>query len=250
MTTLLFYKNIAVLDRELHKSLKIKPAENLKFSADATALPIVIGEFGNVARQSPIAFLRVADGGLVPVALVGLPGGRNLYLSEEGKWDAPYIPAFVRRYPFVLAETGPEQLTLCIDRDFEGLNEDEGAVLFEDGEPGAVVKGALEMLSEFQRQNLLTQAFVKRLDEAGILMEANVNASLEDGRSFALQGLLVVDENKLREIPEASLKEWFASGELGLVYAHLLSLGNLLELLRRQPVAADDSAPAGSEAAV
>jgi hypothetical protein len=239
MTTLLFYKNVVALDRELHKSLRIKPAENLNFAENATALPIVIGEFGDVARQGPIAFLRSDDKVLLPVALVGLPGGKNLYLNAEGKWNAPYIPAFIRRYPFVFAATGEDQLTLCVDRDFEGFNETEGDVLFEEGgEPGALIKGALDMLGEFQRQNALTQSFAKRLEEADVLMEATASATLDDGRNFSLQGLLVVDESKLRKIPEATLTAWFASGELGLIYAHLLSLGNLLELLRRQPAPA------------
>lgn len=239
MASLLFYRNLLALDRDQHKTLKVKPAQDLKFTGDATVLPIVLGEFAEVSREFPITFLRVADGGLLPVALAGLPGGKNLYLDESGKWNAPYIPAFVRRYPFIFAETGPDQLTLCIDRDFEGFNETEGLPLFnDDGEPGELVNGALTLLAEFQRQHLLTQAFVKRLDEAGILMEASANATLADGRGFTLQGLLVVDEQKLRAISDETLKQWFASGELGLIYAHLLSLGNLLELVRRQPAAA------------
>lgn len=236
MTTLLFYKNVVALDREQHKSLKIKPADHLKFADDATALPIVNGEFVEVARQYPIAFLRVDGGSILPVALVGLPGGKNLFLTEDGKWDAPYIPAFVRRYPFVFAETGPDQLTLCIDRDYEGFDENDGAPLFaEDGEPAAMVTDVLALLSEFQRQHLLTQQFVQRLDEAGVLMEASANATLNDGRNLTLQGLLVVDEQKFRALPEATLTEWLRSGDIGLIYAHLLSLGNLLALLRRQP---------------
>ena len=236
MTTLLFYKNVVALDRNQHAALKLKPADSLDFAGHATSLPIVIGEFAEVARQSPIAFLRVENGDLVPLALTGLPGGRNLYLDDDGKWTAPYIPAFVRRYPFVFAETGEDQLTLCVDRDFEGFNEAEGEPLFDaGGEPAAPIQGALDMLTEFQRQNVLTRQFVQHLEEAGILMEAQASAALNDGRNFTLQGLLVVDEAKLREIPEDTLKAWFATGELGLIYAHLLSLGNLLELLRRQP---------------
>jgi len=240
MTTLLFYKNVVALDRELHKSLKIKPAQHLKFAAGATALPIVMGEFVEVARHFPIGFLRVEGGGILPVALVGLPGGTNLFLTEDGKWDAPYIPAFVRRYPFVFAETGEDQLTLCIDRDYDGFDENEGAPLFaEDGEPDAAVKGVIELLSEFQRQHATTQQFVQRLEQAGLLMEANANATLNDGRNLSLQGLLVVDEQKFRALPEATVSEWFRNGDIGLVYSHLLSLGNLLELVRRQPAVAE-----------
>ena len=236
MTTLLFYKNIVALDREQHKSLKIRPARHMKFAGEATVLPIVVGEFFEIARQCPIAFLRLEDQSLLPVALVGLPGGKNLYLDEKGQWNAPYVPAYVRRYPFVFAETGPDQLTLCIDHDYEGFNEKEGVALFEEGgKPSALVQGALDMLSEYQRQSALTQAFVQRLQAADILIQANANASLSDGRSLSLQGLLVVDDKKFRAIPEGTLKDWFASGDLGLVYAHLMSMGNLLELLRRQP---------------
>ena len=248
MSTLLFYKNVVALDREQHKSLRLKSVTHMRFAAEATATPIVLGEFVDVARQCPIAFLRIAEGGgLLPVALVGLPGGRNVYLDAKGNWDTTYVPAFVRRYPFVFAETGPDQLTLCIDRDFEGFNESTGAVLFEaGGEPSVTLQGALGLLSEFQRQHGLTQDFVKRLEATGILSESSASASLVDGRSLTLQGLWVIDEAKLAGIPEATLKEWFASGELAMVYAHLFSMGNLVELLRRQGPAAV-AAPASAK---
>lgn len=236
MTSLLFYKNVVAVNSELHKALRLSPASDMKFSSEATAVPIVVGEFVDIARQCPIVFVRADDDGLVPVALMGLPNGKNLYLDESDKWNAPYIPAFVRRYPFIFAETGPNELTLCMDRDFAGFNETEGELLFdEDGKPGKLVKSALELLGEYQRQHVQTEHFTQRLESAGILMEATANASLVDGRSFTLQGMLIIDENKFRAIPQTTLVEWFGSGELGLIYAHLMSLGNLLELLRRQP---------------
>jgi hypothetical protein len=249
MTSLLFYKNVIALNSDVHQSLRLQPVDDLTFTSDSTAVPIVVGEFVDIARQNPIAFLRLDNGDIMPVALLGLPDGSNLYLDENGKWDAPYVPAFVRRYPFVFAETGENQLTLCIDRDFEGFNESEGQPLFEaQREPGDVVKDALELLNEYQRQHALTQLFVKRLDELGILMEANANAQL-NGRSFTLQNLLVVDENKFRAISETVLKDWFASGELGLIYAHLMSLGNLLDFLRREPASSDSASSSASAAA-
>ena len=176
MTTLLFYKNLVALNREHHQALRLKPLGHMRFAADATAIPIVVGELIDVARQSPIAFVRLADGGMLPAALVGLPGGKNLYLNAQGQWDAPYVPAFVRRYPFVFADTGPDQLTLCIDRDFEGFNESQGEALFEaDGASGALVQSALGLLNEFQRQHTLTQNFVQRLDAAGVLSESTAS---------------------------------------------------------------------------
>jgi len=238
MTTLLFYKNLVALDSELHRNLRLAPMDQFRFAADATALPVVVGEFADLARQNALAFLRAQDGELVPVALVGLPGGKNLYLDKKGQWTAPYVPAFVRRYPFVFAQTGPDQLTLCVDRDCKQLGPKAGERLFDDqGQPTPRVQQALALLAEFQRQHAQTRSFVQRLDGAGLLMQAQADARLGDGRQLSLQGLLVVDENKLRDLPADTLKAWAHSGELGLVYAHLLSLGHLVELLRRQPAA-------------
>lgn len=253
MTTLLFYKELVALDSGLHKGLRLAPMDQFRFAADATALPIVVGEFADLARQNAIAFLRVDGGQPLPVALVGLPGGKNLYLDKKGQWTAPYVPAFVRRYPFVFAQTGPDQLTLCVDRGCKQLGTKTGELLFdEQGQPTARVQQALALLGEFQRQHTLTHGFVQRLHDAGLLMQAQADAKLGDGRQMSLQGLLVVDETKLRNLPPATLKAWAETGELGLVYAHLLSLGHLVDLLRRQPAAvpaAPAVAPAVAQAA-
>ena len=169
MSSLLFYKNVVALDREQHRNLRVRPLPNLSFLSDITAVPVVVGEFADIARQGPVGFLRSSEGsGLIPVALMGLPEGRNLYLDADGKWTGSYIPAFIRRYPFLFSEDG-ERMTVCIDRDFVGFNEVEGEPLFDpSGEPAAFTKNAINLLSEYQRQVAMTQAFTKRLQEADL----------------------------------------------------------------------------------
>lgn len=236
MSALMFYEDVAVLNRDFHRNLKLKPLGNLAFAARVPAVPIVAGEFADIAREYPIAFLRAQRGGMLPVALTGAHAGQNLFVDAKGRWDARYVPAFVRRYPFVFAETGPDQLTVCIDETWPGFDEDEGEPLFDAaGAPSPLLKGVLDRLTEYQRQVALTERFAARLEAAGLLMEAAARADLVDGRKLALQGFMVVDEPKFRALPEATIKEWFASGELGLVYAHLMSLSNLLDLARRLP---------------
>lgn len=238
MTNPLFYQRVVKLDRELHSKLKLRSLGNFAFAAETAVVPLLSNEFAHAAREYPIAFMRGADQNLLPVVLTGVPGGRNVYIDAAGQWQARYAPAYVRRYPFVFAETGADQLTVCFDEACEALSESEGLSLFDEaGEAGPALGPVLALLSEYQRQALLTQAFMKRLDESGLLMEANAKADLTDGRSLALGGFWVVDESRFKDLPEATLKDWFATGELGLIYAHLMSLGNLLELLRRQPQA-------------
>jgi hypothetical protein len=236
MSTLLFYQQVVTLDRELHAKLKLRPLGNMGFAAGSPVVPLLCAEFAQAAREYPIAFLRNADQSLVPVVLTGVPGGGNLYIDAADQWNAHYVPAYARRYPFVFAETAPDQLTVCFDQACPALNNTDGAALFDDnGEPSTTLQQVLQLLREYQSQALLSQSFMQRLDAADLLMDTSAQADLGDGRSLALQGFLVVDEARFKALPEATLKDWFASGELGLIYAHLFSLGNLLELLRRLP---------------
>jgi hypothetical protein len=238
----LFYRSVVPLDRQAHARLRVRNADHFLFTADAPLIPLLTAEFAPVAREYPIVFMK-DDGVTVPVALTGMPQGKNLFLDAKGRWDARYVPAYVRRYPFVFAETSPENYTVCIDPSSDLLNEKEGTPLFEsNGEPSASLQETIKRLGDYQRVTNFTRSFTQRIAAANLLMEANAKAELPDGRSYMWRGFWTVDEARFRELPEATLKEWFTSGELGLVYAHLLSLGNLADLLRRHTLKADAAA--------
>lgn len=245
----LFYQRPVLLNRQQHGNLKLKLPDSLAFTAQASLIPLLAAEFNEAAREYSIVFMRPSSGeDPVPVVLTGPPRGKNIYLDAAGKWNARYVPAYVRRYPFVFAETGGDQLAVCIDEACPELSVSDGAPLFEsNGEPTPMLQKILGRLGEYQRQTQITRDFMKRLAAAGLLVQADGKIDMDDGRSLALSGFLMVDEARFKALPEATLKEWFASGELGLVYAHLMSLGNLVELLRRQtqaPPAIQQSASA------
>lgn len=247
MTTLLIYQDAVALDREQHRTLKLKPATNARFAATASAVPLVAAEFAEAMHDYPIVFARGATendqpGELLCYALTGTHEGQNLFLNAEGHWDARYIPGFIRRYPFVFAQTGADQLTVCIDETYPGFDENEGEPLFDAaGEPADFLKAALELLTGYQQHVQLTGAFLKKLDAANILMEAQLQADFPDGRHALVQGLLVVDEAKLKQLAADVAQEWFVSGELGLIYAHLLSLNNFSRLAQRMPSSAPEN---------
>jgi len=191
---------------------------------------------------------------IVPVAMLGLREGENLFVGGEGKWGAGYIPAFVRRYPFVLAELEGQQMGVCIDEAYSGLNEKDGEALFDDkGANTPFLQNALDFLNRYQVEYMRTDRFCQRLKDAGLLMEMNAKADLFDGTSFMVNGLMIVDERKLLQMGDKEALEIFRSGELSWVYAHLVSLSNMNRLVdkladakRAEPATKQAAAPAAA----
>lgn len=246
MANLLFYEKPAALNKVTHRNYRIKPVgDNFKFARSTNSVILAGVEFTEAAKEYPICFARAGET-VVPVAVLGLRNEENLFVdSETGKWDARYVPAFVRRYPFVLAEGGEQgQRMVCIDEGYAGFNEKEGDALFEGDEPTPLLKQAIDFLEEYQRQYLRTERFVQRLQENDLLMEMNAKVDMNDGQQFSLTGLLAVDEKKLLQLGDDKALELFRSGELAWLYCHLMSLGNMARMVDRvgKPVSADAKA--------
>ena len=193
MSTLLFYDKPFALNKVTHKDIKITPLGGDYCFAKQTNSVILAGiEFTEAAKEYPIVFARAGES-IVPVALLGLRNEENLFVGDDNAWDARYIPAFVRRYPFVLAAAPDSQKqVVCIDESYTGFDASDGEALFSDtGEPTQLLIKAMEFLEEYQRQYLRTETFLKRLKENDLLMTLNARVDLVDGKQFALTGLLL-----------------------------------------------------------
>jgi len=229
-----YYQRPVLLDRERHRRRRVRTASGFGFARKAHSVVLAGIEFNEACKEYAIVFTRSGNGRVVPVAMLGLRGGENLFVDDADGWDARYVPAFVRRYPFVLAELPGHSLAVCIDEAYPGWNVAQGEPLFDaDGNDTPFLKNALEFLAQYQREHQRTEAFCRRLDEAGLLRQMNARAQLADGRAFTVDGLLVVDEQKLFALPDATALAMFRAGELHLVSMHLASLSNLQRLVDR-----------------
>ena len=234
----LFYERPVPLNRTEHKDLRIKPIPNLKFAGSVHSVPLTGVEFPAAARDLPILFggVTVEDAG--PMALLGLRENENLFINEQGHWvPNTYIPAFIRRYPFVLAEkpVGAEgdDFTVFLDEAYEGFNTTEGEVLFkDDGSESDVLNNAVRFLGEFQQHVSRTQWFMEQLRKHKLLEPRNIRLE-KDGKSINLNGLFVVNEEKLRQLDEQTALEFLREGVFGWIYAHLVSLGNIDRVSQR-----------------
>lgn len=234
MTENAYYEKPVLLDRELHRRRRVRGSSGYAFAAGANSLSLAGVEFNEACKEYAIVFTRAPEGQVVPVAMVGLRARENLFVDAEGNWLGRYVPAFVRRYPFVLAQLPGQSLAVCIDEACPGIDDDEGEPLFdEQGQDTPFLRNALDFLTQYQQEHQRTEAFCRRLDQAGLLVEMNARADLVDGRSFTVNGLYVVDEKKLMALPDATVLSLFRAGELHLVAMHLMSLSNMQALVDR-----------------
>lgn len=244
----LFYEHPVPLNRNEHKDLRLRGVGNLKFAMNTHSVPLTGSEFAIAARDLLIVFAGNAVNDAGPIALLGLRQNENLFIDAEGHWEADtYIPAFVRRYPFVLAEKPAnadgtpqtEDLTVFLDEKYEGFDRTEGERLFqEDGADTELLTNAVKFLGEFQQNIERTRWFMRLLAEHDLLEPRNVHLQKDakDGeqpRSINLNGLFVISEDKVRALDEKTAQQFARDGVFAWIYAHLLSLTNIDRLAQR-----------------
>lgn len=259
MTTMIFYDRAVALNRDRHQKLKIQlKKDHFSFSAKTNSVLVAGSEFVEASRDYPIVFVGKEGGPFTLAALVGLSDKDNLLVDENGNWEPDaYIPAFIRRYPFVLAGgDDAESLTVCIDEAYPGLNEERGEALFNaDGTETPYLKGVIDFLVLFHSEMKRTSAFAEKVASLGLLTSKVVTIERE-GSKQTLEGAWVVDEAKLNALDDAAMLDLVRTGYLGWIYAHLMSLNNVSRLAKRldkrriaqTAAAASEAAEAGSGA--
>ncbi|MEL0210751.1 MAG: SapC family protein [Novosphingobium sp.] len=223
----MFYNDLMPLNSRDHATWKAKNADAAPWLIGQHAIPLTAEEFPQAARHYPIIF--ASGDNPVPLALMGLNEGVNVFVDADGKVTQPiYIPAYVRRYPFLLAKLNPtsEELSLCFDPSADLLGESvDGQELFVDGQPSEATKAALGFCEQFEQAGQRTQAFIDELKKHDLLMEGEVAIQQEGNEQpFIYRGFQMINQEKLREMRGDVLRGWAQSGLLPLLYAHLFSL--------------------------
>ncbi|WP_342363804.1 SapC family protein [Terrarubrum flagellatum] len=234
----LFYSGIAVLDRNVNNDLRIESRQApYAFAARSHILPALAQEFFAGCRDMPIVFLE--EGGTwSPLFLVGMRSNENVFVDREGRWLGQYVPAYLRRYPFISGET-PEQQVICFDPGYAGLGVEAGDRLFgHDGEPTATLNTAIAMVAEYSQAATITAAFSTQLKELDLLRTINIEMRAADGSTATFYGFAAVDEQKLASLADDALLDLQRKGYLAFIYAHLISMGNLQALSARAPTPA------------
>lgn len=234
----LFYNSLEPLSSEAHADYRARVTNSAPFLVGQHAVPVTVDEFALAQRHMPIVFSSGPDS--VPIALMGLNEGVNVFIGEDGMLTEAnmYVPAYVRRYPYMLARLSPEaqELSLCFDSTSDAIGPgEEGEPLFVDGKPSEITKNILAFNEMFEQAGARTAQFMRELAESGLLMEGEITIQPEGAdKPFVYRGFQMVNEEKLADLRGDQLRKMTKSGMLPLIYAHLFSLSLMRELFQRQ----------------
>ena len=233
----IFYNDLMPLNSQEHGDYRIRATDSAPFLVNQHAVPLTIDEFITAQRFVPIIFS--AGGDPVPLALMGLNEGVNTFLDDAGKLRGPaYVPAYVRRYPWMLAKLRPDsdELSLCFDPTSQNIGVfDEGEALIADGQPTETTTNILKFCEEFEQAAARTGQFVNELKTMDLLMDGEVSIQVPgQEQPFIYRGFQMVNEDKLRDMRGDQLRKITQNGMLPLIHAHLFSLQLMRDIFQLQ----------------
>lgn len=234
----LFYRRPEPLSLEKHGKLGVKQIDApFSFLKQAHAVPITVSEFGVVATSYPIIFVGQEK---TPVAVMGIRQGENEYVDAAGQPDPDsYIPAFVRRYPFVFAnDPKTDRLLLCIDVEAPMVSNQPDVAFFDGDKASKFTEDAIEFCKEFERQRRATVEFVEMIEQAGLFEQKSVAFTPRDmqgnvGQTQKIADYWAISEEGLNAMPEPKFNDIRNTGALAAVYAHMVSLMNWQRVIQR-----------------
>jgi hypothetical protein len=232
----LFYHEPEAVNPERHAGKGIVQSGDLGFAANTIVIPLMAAEMPAAMRSYPIVF---SGPEFMPVAILGIRQGENLFVDNSGKWAEPhYVPAYVRRYPFILAgDDNADRLALCIDKPRLvelGTTKDEDAKpLFENGEKTGIIDSALFFCEQYQGMYRKTREIMKVIAGTDLLVERNSKITLGDGKSFNISGFHLIDEARLQSMEDDAFLALRKADALATIYCHLASMNSWNSLLHQ-----------------
>lgn len=248
----LFYKNIVSLNRERHKRLKVDLGSvRYGFARTAHIIPAVVDEFFAGGRSFPIVFIP-GPVRATPVFLVGFEPGENLFVGADGEWTGDYIPAFIRRYPFIIGEVEGGQPLVCFDDASPSISEEKGEALFlESGEDAPHLRDIVKFTSDYMAAANRTGDFVDLLQKLGLFTSVTIAVRRGGTAQKTLHGAMSLDVAKFDALSDETFIDLRKKGFLQAIYSQVSSMALVEKLAERQlkaQQAQPDIAPAPSSA--
>ncbi|UHC17158.1 SapC family protein [Methylobacterium currus] len=243
MTSLpLFYRSVVPLDRDAHRVWHLDQPQRFAFARASHIVPALAEEIGAACRHLPVVFLPESLGP-VPVFLVGAAPGHCALIDDAGTWTGRYLPAYLRRYPFILGESEGSEPLVCVDAEADLLHSEPSAepaeakpaslpLFTEDGGETPLLQERIRLVAEYADAARRTATFGRLLQDLKLLRALTIQVQHPlSGESHTLHGALGVDEAALAALPADAFARLHREGWLATIYAHLVSLQAVADFL-------------------
>lgn len=234
-TQLLIYETAVPVSAARHRDASVEVGADYAFARSVNSVPLMAVEFPHAAPEYAIVFAGAQDA-VMPAVILGVRGNENLYLTPQNGWAAKYIPAFVRRYPFIFSTVDDgKSFVLCVDEAFPGFNREKRGqrLIGDDNKATPYVANVLKFLQEYQAQFNRTREFCRKVKELDLLEPMQAQIDMASGERLALRGFWAVNRARLKALSGEKLAELAKTDELELLYTHLQSMRNFNALRDR-----------------
>ncbi|MDD2838786.1 MAG: SapC family protein [Sulfuricurvum sp.] len=224
------YKNIELIHTLTHKESFVKAFDNFAYAKEMISTPITIAEFYECCKDYPILFVKDAEGNWSASAMLGFKEKENIFVDENGTWEnLRYVPASIRRYPFIFVNHEDNKLSLGLDSSAKSAGESKSdrKLFDEEGKPSEFLTGVMNFMNQFQADAGTSGQFIKQLDQWGLLEEKTAQIVTPDQTSYQINGFYVVNEEKLQHLSKKKKQEMCDHNAFQLITAHLISLSNV-----------------------
>lgn len=228
------YQDLEILNKINHKNNSVKEIKDFSYAKNLMNAPITVTEFFEACKNYPILFTKDKDENWFASIMLGYKENENIFIDDKGAWDKlHYVPAFVRRYPFIFVEQkNNDELIVALNKDSLSIDKkDENRKLFNDkGENTEFLNNVIGFLNQFYVDSMATKEFVKQLDEWELLEEKIATVITPNQEQFNINGLYIVNEEKLKHLSKKKKDEICNKNAIPLITAHLISLSNIQKL--------------------
>jgi len=227
-----------LLNFEKHSNLRLSETRDFTQFKSQHLVPVVFHEFYMLATEFPLVFVRNSEsGGFVPVAMMGLSKGTNLY-CQTPVWSSAFIPTSFSLSPLSVhrLEPGSDEAVIALDEESSLLSESVGEPMFEaGGEYTKYLQARIDHVVNITKQSLQTMALCKYLVEKNLFKSGRLSLQFSDkSPRYEVEGVYTIDEEALNKLSDEEYLELRTRGLLPLMYSHLTSLHKFPGLLRLQ----------------
>ena len=230
--------SIAPLNSDKHLNIEIIESQDFRRFSKQHLIPVVFHEFQHLATEFPLVFVKNTETGqFIPVALMGIKSGLNLYCQQQD-WQTIMRPMGFNNAPLSLvkSDSNSENVMVCVDESSELVVESGGQRLFNDNkEQSDYLKARAKALVDIASYSQQTSNICQFLASKELLTSKQLNVKLlKDEQAINIDGVYIVDEKKLNELSNEDFLTLKEKGLLPLIYAHLTSLQQLARLIDKQ----------------